>query len=453
MLRTIGLMSGTSLDGVDAAWLETDGERIGAFGPTLTLPYDERLRADLRRILDQAPNLDPDDRRLKSAVARLTEYHVRAVAALGRPADLIGFHGQTILHQPDRQRTWQVGDAAELARRTGIPVAYDFRSADVAAGGQGAPLAPVYHAALARDVAKPLAVLNIGGVANVTWIGADGELVAFDTGPGNGPLDDWIARRAGAAFDRDGAIARSGRVDAGGAEPVAGRPVLLAPAAEIARPAGLRRIARREPARGPVASRWRGDPGCFHRRRRRRRPTAGDAAALGGHRRRAAQPGDHGGAARQAGRAGRTGRGARLGRRCDRGTVLRLPRRAHPRRAADQLPRHDRRSTADDRRQDRPRPPRRDAGSRTPAEALAGHCPRGVGHRLWLALSVRIPHPAERNRPRRRHSWPASDSGPAEATRSPTSCSTCRSASFFVCAFAAARDTAARLSSPSRSAA
>jgi anhydro-N-acetylmuramic acid kinase len=213
MLRTIGLMSGTSLDGVDAAWLETDGERIGAFGPTLTLPYDDRLRAELRRILDHASNLDADDRGLNSAVARLTDYHVRAVAALGRPADLIGFHGQTILHQPDRRRSWQVGDAGELARRTGLPVAHDFRSADVEAGGQGAPLAPVYHAALARDVAKPLAVLNIGGVANVTWIGADGELVAFDTGPGNGPLDDWIARRTGAPFDRDGAIARSGRVD------------------------------------------------------------------------------------------------------------------------------------------------------------------------------------------------------------------------------------------------
>jgi anhydro-N-acetylmuramic acid kinase len=135
------------------------------------------------------------------------------VVALARAADVIGFHGQTILHQPDRRRTWQVGDAAELAWRTGTPVVHDFRSADVAAGGQGAPLAPAYHAALARDVAKPLAVLNIGGVANVTWIGADGELVAFDTGPGNGPLDDWIARRAGAVFDRDGAIARSGLAD------------------------------------------------------------------------------------------------------------------------------------------------------------------------------------------------------------------------------------------------
>lgn len=212
MLRAIGLMSGTSLDGVDAAWLETDGERISAFGPTLTLPYDHRLRADLRRILDHAAELDREDRRLKSAVARLTEYHVRAVAALGREADLIGFHGQTILHQPDQGRTWQVGDAAELAWRTGLPVAHDFRSADVAAGGEGAPLAPIYHAALARDLPKPLAVLNIGGVANVTWIGPGDELVAFDTGPGNGPLDDWIRRHTGDAFDRDGTLASSGNI-------------------------------------------------------------------------------------------------------------------------------------------------------------------------------------------------------------------------------------------------
>ena len=213
MLRTIGLMSGTSLDGVDAAWLETDGERIGAFGPTLTLAYDDRLRSDLRHILDLAPTLDPADRRLRMAEARLTEYHIRAVAALERPADLIGFHGQTILHQPDRRRTWQIGDARELAWRTGIRVASDFRSADVAAGGQGAPLAPVFHAALAAGLEKPLAVLNLGGVGNVTWIGADGGLVAFDTGPGNGPLDDWTRRHTGAAFDRDGALARAGTVD------------------------------------------------------------------------------------------------------------------------------------------------------------------------------------------------------------------------------------------------
>jgi anhydro-N-acetylmuramic acid kinase len=214
MPRAIGLMSGTSLDGVDAAWLETDGCSVTSFGPTLTIPYDDGLRRDLRTILDLAPGLAPADPRLASAVARLTQCHVRAVRALEREADLIGFHGQTILHQPDRRRTWQVGDAALLARETGVPVAYDFRSADVASGGEGAPLAPVFHAALARKLPRPLAVLNIGGVANVTWIGEDGDLIAFDTGPGNGPLDDWVTRRTGQAFDRDGGLARSGTVDA-----------------------------------------------------------------------------------------------------------------------------------------------------------------------------------------------------------------------------------------------
>jgi anhydro-N-acetylmuramic acid kinase len=164
-------------------------------------------------ILDLAPTLGPNDHRLVSAVVRLTGYHIQAVKALNRPADIIGFHGQTILHQPGRRRTWQVGDAKRLARETGLPVAYDFRSADVAAGGQGAPLAPVYHAALAAKLPKPLAILNIGGVANVTFIGRDGGLLAFDTGPGNGPLDDWVARHTGRPFDEDGALARSGRAD------------------------------------------------------------------------------------------------------------------------------------------------------------------------------------------------------------------------------------------------
>jgi anhydro-N-acetylmuramic acid kinase len=215
MPRTIGLMSGTSLDGVDAAWLDTDGEAIVAFGPTLTIPYDNTLRQDLRIILDLAPGLSAGDPRLESVVARLTECHVQAVKALERPADLIGFHGQTILHQPALRRTWQVGDAALLARETGVSVACDFRSADVAAGGEGAPFAPIYHAALACDLPRPLAVLNIGGVANVTWIGEGGDdLIAFDTGPGNGPLDDWVMRYTGQAFDRDGALAGSGTVDA-----------------------------------------------------------------------------------------------------------------------------------------------------------------------------------------------------------------------------------------------
>ncbi|MCW3476474.1 anhydro-N-acetylmuramic acid kinase [Limobrevibacterium gyesilva] len=213
-MRAIGLMSGTSLDGVDAAWLETDGERIGGFGPALTLPYDAILRADLRRLLDLAPTLDPADPFLADVIARLTQRHVEAVRAIGRPADIIGFHGQTILHQPQQRRTWQIGDAAMLARETATPVAHDFRSADVAAGGEGAPLVPVYHAALAQDLERPLAVLNIGGVANVTWVGAHGGLLAFDTGPGNGPLDDWAARHTNQGVDQDGALSAEGQVDA-----------------------------------------------------------------------------------------------------------------------------------------------------------------------------------------------------------------------------------------------
>jgi anhydro-N-acetylmuramic acid kinase len=213
MPRVIGLMSGTSLDGVDAAWLDTDGETITEFGPSCTLAYDAALRNDLRALLDLAPTLGSADPLVLRTAQRLTECHIQAVRSLGRSAELIGFHGQTILHQPDRRRTWQIGDAGLLAARTGLPVAFDFRSADVAAGGQGAPLAPIYHAALAADLAKPVAVLNIGGVSNVTWIGAGGALVAFDTGPGNGPLDDWCMRHIGRPFDRDGALARSGRVD------------------------------------------------------------------------------------------------------------------------------------------------------------------------------------------------------------------------------------------------
>jgi anhydro-N-acetylmuramic acid kinase len=230
MMRTIGLMSGTSLDGVDAAWVETDGLTVARLGPSLTLPYPAALRSALRGLLDRAPGLAPDDPGLAAAVAALTEHHARAVLALGGTAELIGFHGQTLLHRPEARRTWQVGDAALLARLTGVPVAHDFRSADVAAGGQGAPLAPVYHAALAERLERPLAVLNLGGVANVTWIGADGRLVACDTGPGNGPLDDWAARHTGAACDRDGALARAGRADAAVLRRLLAHSYLLRPA-------------------------------------------------------------------------------------------------------------------------------------------------------------------------------------------------------------------------------
>lgn len=215
----LGLMSGTSLDGVDAALVETDGECVARPGASLTLPYDEALRSRLRALLDRADRLPRDDAALAEAERALTDRHAEAVAALLGEASVaagdvvaLGFHGQTILHRPERGLTWQIGDAAQLARATGIPAMHDFRAADVAAGGQGAPLAPLWHAALAEGLARPVAVLNLGGVGNVTWIGADGAVIACDTGPGNGPLDDWVAARAGVPFDEGGRMAAAGTV-------------------------------------------------------------------------------------------------------------------------------------------------------------------------------------------------------------------------------------------------
>lgn len=209
-------MSGTSVDGVDVALIETDGERVAAFGPTLTMPYPD----EARRIIRAAFGATAETEATRAAEQIVTQMHVAAVRAWAAKTgiapdtlDLVGFHGQTITHQPGRRFTWQIGDGAALAQGLGVRVVNDLRSDDVAAGGQGAPLVPIYHAALAADLPRPLAVVNIGGVGNVTWIGVDGALLAFDTGPGNGPIDDWCARRAGQRYDEDGALAAAGKVD------------------------------------------------------------------------------------------------------------------------------------------------------------------------------------------------------------------------------------------------
>jgi anhydro-N-acetylmuramic acid kinase len=214
-------MSGTSVDGVDVALIETDGETVSSQGPATTVAYDEPLRRRIRDIFG-AEKPSPEIEAVEEA---LTEVHVEAARWWSRQSgialstlDVVGFHGQTITHRPERRFTWQIGDGAALAKALGVRVVNDLRQADVQAGGQGAPLVPIYHAALAHDLPRPLAVVNIGGVANVTWIGPDKELLAFDTGPGNAPIDDWCARRAGLRFDTDGALAASGTVDRGRVE-------------------------------------------------------------------------------------------------------------------------------------------------------------------------------------------------------------------------------------------
>jgi anhydro-N-acetylmuramic acid kinase len=223
-MRAIGLMSGTSMDGIDVALIDTDGENAVQRGPARTFAYDGELRAALVRAIEAARGLSDRNARpgcLGEVERGLTERHAEAVAQFLRehgldPAAIgvIGFHGHTVLHAPERRLTVQIGDGARLARLTGLDVVYDLRAADCAAGGQGAPLAPVYHRALAAKLPeRPVVVLNIGGVANATWIGRDGALIAFDTGPGNALLDDWIMRHTGASLDADGRAAAAGRID------------------------------------------------------------------------------------------------------------------------------------------------------------------------------------------------------------------------------------------------
>ncbi|MCI0734883.1 MAG: anhydro-N-acetylmuramic acid kinase [Beijerinckiaceae bacterium] len=220
-------MSGTSMDGVDVAIIETDGQEFVSLGRTGFFPYGGADRALLRRAVVEAASLNDRHARpgtLETADAMVTLRHAEAVEAflaaesIGRETvDLIGFHGQTVLHRPDRRLTIQIGDGAVLARRLGIEVAFDFRAADVAEGGEGAPLVPVFHRALAAAAGfvEPVVFINIGGVANVSFIAPGEEPIAFDTGPGNAQIDDLVLNRRGLPFDRDGTIAAKGKADAG----------------------------------------------------------------------------------------------------------------------------------------------------------------------------------------------------------------------------------------------
>lgn len=223
--RALGTMSGTSMDGVDLALLETDGRAVLRMGPTLATAYTDLERDLLRQALRDAVPMTRRDERpgaLAEAEAMVTTRHAEAVRAFLSanslaPAqiDVIGLHGQTVLHRPALGLTVQIGDGERLARESGVAVVFDMRAIDVAAGGQGAPLVPVFHQALAlgSGVPLPCAVLNLGGVGNVTWIGAGADPVAFDTGPGNALLDDLMRERTNAVMDVDGALARAGHVD------------------------------------------------------------------------------------------------------------------------------------------------------------------------------------------------------------------------------------------------
>lgn len=217
-VRALGLMSGTSLDGVDAAVIETDGHTLSAFGPVKYRAYSANEQAVLRAALGQW------DGAKVAVAADVVEAAHREVIAEFNEIELVGFHGQTVAHEPRGRGTLQVGDGASLTEILGVPVVWDFRSDDVAQGGEGAPLAPFFHFACARKIGAqaPICFLNLGGVGNLTYVDAsfdqpesDGALLAFDTGPANAPINDLMQARLGAEMDRDGAVAARGTVDEG----------------------------------------------------------------------------------------------------------------------------------------------------------------------------------------------------------------------------------------------
>ncbi|WP_170477946.1 anhydro-N-acetylmuramic acid kinase [Ruegeria arenilitoris] len=220
-VRALGAMSGTSLDGVDAAVVVTDGESIFGFGQTGYRAYSDSERATLRAALERwhGPEVD-------AAALMVTQAHAEVLSEF-EDVELIGFHGQTLAHEPRGRGTLQVGDGLGLAQALGLPVVWDFRSDDVALGGEGAPLAPFFHFACAKWIGaeEPLCFLNLGGVANLTFVNPSfdnpeepGALLAFDTGPANAPVDDLMQKRLGLPMDRNGETARGGDVETGALE-------------------------------------------------------------------------------------------------------------------------------------------------------------------------------------------------------------------------------------------
>ncbi|NDE91248.1 MAG: anhydro-N-acetylmuramic acid kinase [Alphaproteobacteria bacterium] len=210
--NVIGLMSGTSVDGIDVAVLQTDGLALVKTGAFASYPYTAAFRKKVKAAFGKrkAPAVEKE---LTVLHARAVNHFLKTHKMKAGDFDCIGFHGQTIAHNPAKGYTVQIGDGKLLHKLTDIPVVYDFRSDDVKAGGQGAPLVPVYHQALAAKQKKPTVFLNIGGLANITYVGAKGELLATDTGPGNAMIDDWVLKHTKRAYDKDGALAAKGTVD------------------------------------------------------------------------------------------------------------------------------------------------------------------------------------------------------------------------------------------------
>ena len=228
MYTALGLMSGTSMDGIDIALLSTNGKYRLERGPFASFAYTDKFRQRLRQGLDDAKSINQRAERpggLKKLEQQITQRHIKAINRFLNETglrlsdiDVIGFHGQTVLHKPEVGLTVQLGLGKTIAEETGVPVVCDLRANDMKHGGQGAPLASAYHRALARtmkDLAWPVAFVNIGGIANVTWVSLEGRMIAYDAGPGNVLIDRWVQEKTGDPFDESGKLAAKGKIDNG----------------------------------------------------------------------------------------------------------------------------------------------------------------------------------------------------------------------------------------------
>lgn len=212
--RVIGCMTGTSCDGLDLAYIETDGTNIVMMGPSQVIAFEPEYRKILLERILLRTHSHIGDAELSKTIASFHGHHIKDFIRQNHlTVDAIGFHGQAVWHDPSNQLTIQLGDCQHLANLTGIKVVGQVRQNDVKNGGQGAPLVPIYHFALAAKLKKPTAFLNIGGVSNITFINVDETLIAGDTGPGNALIDDWVERHTGTPQDTDGRYAAQGTIN------------------------------------------------------------------------------------------------------------------------------------------------------------------------------------------------------------------------------------------------
>lgn len=215
--NALGILSGSALDGVDIAYIRTDGVDVYETGHMMSVPYEESLRQKVRSILGIRPDTPENQALLNEVEEELTTFWAQAVReyieTYDVKIDVIGLEGHTVCNDPKEHYIYQLGDGHLLAQLTGIQVVYNFHAADIAAGGQGAPLDVTFYNAVTSQYPRPLAVVDISSISSIAWLGSYGEMVAFNSGPGNAAIDEWVFKHAGMHMDYNGKLAIMGHIN------------------------------------------------------------------------------------------------------------------------------------------------------------------------------------------------------------------------------------------------